>query len=637
MELRHYQKTACQIVWGDFKRGELSSLIVLPTGSGKSPVAAELCRGAVEDNKGRVIVLSHRKELLSQTSATIQRLAPRLRTGIYSAGLKRYAMEEDIIFAGIQSVYKKACDFGRRHLVIIDEVHLVQANAEGMYGRFLSDLAELNPRLRLCGLTATPYRLDIGDICGPEHLFKKISYEAKVKPLIAEGFLCPVISDTANEHVDTSKLHIRGGEFIESEMQELFMRGDNVALACREIVAKTLNRNSVIVFCAGVAHANRVVDMLEKISGHRCDIVTGESSDLERGNAISNFKAGRIKYLTNVDVLTTGFDAPNIDAIAILRASMSPCLIAQICGRGFRIHESKTDCLVMDFGENFSRFGHIDSDDYGKKAKVQSREESDLEAGAPSKVCPNCRNVVAANCRTCPHCEFQFPVNHESTSSKEQPLATPKKWRVIDVHLSRHRKAKSSGNDPDTLRVNYEVKPFSAEETLDEIESFECQSCGDITGTDSAEIMPVGHLHYARLDCNGCGKFLRWLPKPKGDGNLASQQIISAWVCLEHPSGQYAFRKAWAWWSKRSMANPYTEAKQLGCEPIEAAIDLWRRGAVIMPRNITTIQDGRWQRIIVEEFDNETPTTWQAPEVPQEPTGYDEWGQAIYEENSIPF
>ena len=85
------------------------------------------------------------------------------------------------------------------------------------------------------------------------------------------------------------------------------------------------------------------------------------------------------------------------------------------------------------------------------------------------------------------------------------------------------------------------------------------------------------------------------------------------------------------------MANPYTEAKQLGCEPIEAAIDLWRRGAVIMPRNITTIQDGRWQRIIVEEFDNETPTTWQAPEVPQEPTGYDEWGQAIYEENSIPF
>lgn len=562
-ELRHYQRASCDAVWECLKNKAGNPVVCLPTGSGKSLCIAELCRAAVQEYAGRVIVLQHRKELIQQNTEKIRALLPGLPVGIYSAGLNRSQINEDIIVAGIQSVHKRAHEFGRRHLVVIDEVHLVQKEGEGMYRTFLETLGEINLNLRLVGLTATPYRTGEGSICSPSGLFQKICYEAKLPALIEAGYLCPIRSDAAEASVDTSGLHIRAGEFITSEMEKLFDSGDHVAKACQEIVAKTCGRHSIMVFCAGVIHAQDVANYIEKLSGERVGVVTGDTSPLERSSALSDFKAQRLRWLINVSVLTTGFDAPCIDAIAVLRATASPGLFAQICGRGLRVDSSKQDCVVLDFGQNVARHGPLDSPEYGKKS-ARRQQGFDSSPGEPGKLCPGCGEKCAPSLKRC-ECGFLFPVNHEETADSKRILSAPVVYEVIGVHMNRHRKRGAGPDTPDTLRVTYKCEPL------------------------------------------------------EGKGNISTVEI-SEWVCLEHPNG-FAFRKALEWWKSRSKAPLWQEAD---CS-IDAAIDFWKRGAVAIPRTITAIQEGRFYRIVAAEID-EIPDEWEDPPEPQEAV-IDEWGQ----------
>ncbi len=147
--LRPYQSAAVSAFWS-FLRGQSGNpVIVLPTGAGKSLVIAQVCHDAVKRFNGKVIVLAHRKELLSQNADKIRRLAPDLDIGIYSAGLrKRDGLDADVCVAGIQSIFKKAYDLGQRHLVLIDEVHLVPRDGEGMYQHFLTELQSANEKVR---------------------------------------------------------------------------------------------------------------------------------------------------------------------------------------------------------------------------------------------------------------------------------------------------------------------------------------------------------------------------------------------------------------------------------------------------------------------------------------------------------
>jgi DNA repair protein RadD len=254
------------------------------------------------------------------------------------------------VCAGIQSVHSKAHEFGRRELILIDEVHLVGGNDDSMYGKFLADIRAINPRARMLGLTATPFRTGEGPICGRDKLFQRICYEAYTGDMIRQGWLCPITNKAADATVDTSGIKKRGSEFVSGDMAKAFDSGDKVSLACQEIVEKCHDRHSVLIFGAGVEHAEHVADTLRTLTGEQVGIVTGESMPLERMTALTDFKAGELRWLVNCDVLTTGFDAPCIDAIAILRATMSPGLFAQIVGRGLRKHESVSNCLILDFG-----------------------------------------------------------------------------------------------------------------------------------------------------------------------------------------------------------------------------------------------------------------------------------------------
>lgn len=501
------------------------------------------------------MVLAHRRELLEQNAGKIQSLLS-FPVGLHSAGLKRFSMDDDVVVAGIQSVFRKPEVFGRRHLCIIDEVHLVPRDGEGMYRQFLENLRDINPKLRLIGLTATPYRTGEGSVCSADGMFQKIVYNASLQRLIGEKFLCELTSTVALASVDTSGLHIRAGEFITSETEKLF-GGDNVGRACVEIVAKCAGRHSIIVFCSGVSHAKDVADRIEDLTGERVGLVTGESSDLERGSALADFKAQRLRWLVNVDVLTTGFDAPCVDAIAVLRATASPGLFAQICGRGLRTHPSKTNCLILDFGENIKRFGPLDSEEYGKKSA--RRAAGGVGENEPGKNCPGCNERVAPSTKVCP-CGFKFPANHEEEAARDEVLAKPQRFKVLEMSLARHVK-RGAPDAPNTLRVDYTCEPIEG-------------------------------------------------------GNL--QEKISEWVCLEHPPG-FARRKALEWWGRRCLVRPYPQGFQsdLGDTPeefcIDEAISLWKRGAVAETREIVAIREGKFFWRVLEAATDAKPTEWEEP------------------------
>jgi DNA repair protein RadD len=265
MKPREYQTAADEAVW-DYLRTSSDGhpLIVLPTGAGKSLVIAMLIQQAIEYG-GRVIVLAHRKELLEQNLEKIKLLCPGISSGIYSAGLRRYDTESDVICAGIQSVHRKALLFGRRELIIVDEAHLISDNEDSMFSRFIGDLVKVNPRARLVGLTATPYRTGEGLLSGPDRLFSKIVYEAFTGDLIGQGFLCPLTNQPTDKPVDVSGVAVRGGEFVARQMEAAFDQASIVDAACQEIAASCHDRRSVIVFCSGVDHAEHVAETLRGI------------------------------------------------------------------------------------------------------------------------------------------------------------------------------------------------------------------------------------------------------------------------------------------------------------------------------------------------------------------------------------
>jgi len=542
---RYYQQESNDAVW-DFLRNQSGSpLVVLPTGAGKSLVIAMLVEQARKFD-ARVIVLQHRKELIEQNAEKIQTLLPDIKVGLNSAGLRRHSFDDDVICAGIQSVYQKAHEFGRRELIIVDEAHLLSDKADSMYGKFLANIRVINPKARLTGLTATPFRTGEGPICGKNKLFQRICYEAQTGDLINQGFLCPITNKAATSEIDTSGIRKNKNEFVGAAVERAFDTDDNVQAACTEIVVKCQDRHSILIFASGVHHAESVADVLRGMTGETVGVVTGNTIPLERTAHLGNFRNGQLRWLVNCDVLTTGFDAPCIDAIAVLRATMSPGLFAQIVGRGLRKHESKTDCLVLDFGENIKRHGSLDDPEYGR-ASVSSRGDGDrqqAEKNGRGKECLNCGIDVAANARACPECGFAFPVKHDTQADEESALTgqpEPETWDVVSVNWVRHEKKKDP-DAPPTLRLIYECRPEGV------------------------------------------------------TGNMMVEQI-SEWICIEHEG--FAFRKAQLWWAERT--------NEEFPESVDAAIEALSQNVARHPSKITTQKDGHWKRIVSVEFTTEKP------------------------------
>lgn len=472
-ELRWYQREAVDAVFDYFGSGATGNpVIVIPTAGGKSLILAQLLKELLSQWCSlRVMMLTHVKELIAQNYEKLMAVWPQAPAGIYSAGLGKKNHRMQITYAGIGSVAQKPELFGKVDLIVIDECHLVNSKGTGQYISFINALKAVNPNLRVVGLTATPFRLGQGmltdDVWSEQEgkyvpsIFTDICYNLgdvhNFTRLIDEGFLCPLIPRNTDVQIDTTGLHVRGGEFVASEVEAVSNKDAITKAAIAETLQIASDRKHWLVFAAGVDHAHNIAAELNH-NGVSSVVVTGDMG-AERDENIRKFKSGAVRALVNVGVLTTGFDFPGIDLIIMLRPTTSPVLWVQALGRGVRIHPDKKNCLVLDFAGNTKRLGPIND-------PVTPKRKGASGGGiAPVKECPECGCMTHASARVCHgihpvhggDCGHIFPVETkivENASAHDlikiyRPVI---KWfNVRDVVYSVHKKVGST----ETMRVKY--------------------------------------------------------------------------------------------------------------------------------------------------------------------------------------
>ena len=355
--LRPYQQQAVDATLAHFRQSDASALLVLPTGAGKSLVIAELARLA----KRKILVVTHVQELVEQNAAKFAALGR--SPGVYSAGLKQRDTKPQVVFGSIQSVAANLDQFANEYsLLIVDEAHRISNNTGSQYQQLIGHLRDQNPGLKVLGLTATPYRLGYGWIYQRDYrgfvrseeprIFEHCIYDLPLRALVKQGYLTPPrMENPAIAHYDFSSLRPnRDGLFAEADLNELLSQCPRVTEAiCRQLVELSVQRQGVMVFAATVKHAKEILGYLPQAQSA---LVIADTDAAERKQVIQRFKSREPKFLVNVSVLTTGFDAPHVDLIALLRPTQSVSLFQQMVGRGLRLNEGKTECLVIDYANN---------------------------------------------------------------------------------------------------------------------------------------------------------------------------------------------------------------------------------------------------------------------------------------------
>lgn len=443
--------------------------MVLPTRTGKSLVQADLIRRIIEEHPYvRVACSTHSQELVQQNYDEIMSIWPECPAGIFSSGLKRKDKHAQILFCGIQSVYNKASTLGHIDIIIVDEAHSIGRKSDSMWGQFFADAKAINPNVQIMGLTATPYRLDSGNLV--PNTFNGIAYEYPVINAIKEGFLCELISAPVVTHLKTNGVQKRGGEFVAGALERA-VDHDPLTRACvEEIIKFGEDRRSWIIFAAGNNHAKHITEILIE-SGVNAKCVTEATSKEDRRQAVEDHKSGKLKCLVNNMIFTTGYNNKILDLIACMRPTQSEGLWVQLSARAMTpIYASgydlstvegrldaiangpKPNALLLDFGRNLDRHGPID------QIKGKDGDLSSGDGEAPLKQCPACFEPVYAAVRTCPACGFEFPANEIDLTTKASDAAVfstqivAQDYNVLSVQYKRH-----AGKDgkPDSMMVVY--------------------------------------------------------------------------------------------------------------------------------------------------------------------------------------
>lgn len=528
MELRKYQADCVDSVYKHFETKKTNPCVVIPTGGGKTPIIAKICSDFISWGM-RVVILAHNKELLVQSAEKLKHFIGNdydSKYSFYCAGLNEKIATKPITIASIQSIFRNALDFDPFDLIIVDEAHLIPPNGEGMYQTFINECRIVNPHIKILGLTATPYRLKSGNICGPENILNEICYEISVKQLINDGYLSKIINKISEDSkLDLESIKIKGGEFDQQELSETMENKNLIEITSKELIRRTINRKSVLIFCTSIIHAEATKNKIQELTeSTKCEFICGDTPSNERDDILKRFKNEEIKYLTNVNVLTTGFDATCIDCIVLLRPTMSAGLYYQMVGRGFRLHPGKKDCLVLDFSGNIARHGPIDQIDIkSKKDKNKNKNKIDTKL---QKKCKTCEAIIGIRETICPICESEQPIEIKNNlepdeksdiiSDSENNEIEVKNYHVISVSYSIYQKTLPNGDISESMKVTY---------------------------------------------CIGLYKY------------------FSEWICFNH-SG-YARKKAETWWINRSNVRPVPDS-------VRVAVDYALAGAIARTIAITT-------------------------------------------------
>lgn len=478
---REYQSYAEAGIWTYFEDKSGNPLVVMPTGTGKSVVIGLFMRNALmRYPHTRIIALTHVETLIEQNHAKLLEVWPGAPAGIYSAGLGRRDTMQQIIFAGIQSVYDKPGLFQWADLVLIDEAHLVSPRDETMYQAFFDAIKAINPRLKVVGFTATDWRLGMGKLAG-NGIFTDVAVDmatpASWNYFVDQGYLSPLHSKKTVLRLDDSGIGVAGGEYIMSQQQKAVDKETLTQQAVEEMIwwGEQEQRKCWMLFATGVDHCEHVAEML---NSYGVEAVAIHSKQKNAPKLIEAFKHGDYRAAVSMNKLTTGVDVPQIDLMGILRFTKSSALWVQMLGRGTRVaYASGFDlttmegrhaaiaagpkpagCRVCDFAHNTERLGPVNNPVVSSPKGPGKRKGQ----GAPVRVCPACAEYVHASKPACPACghKFGLVVRIDGTSSdaevmtrEAQPDPVVGLFKVERVTYHRHKRRNS--DKPPSLRVSY--------------------------------------------------------------------------------------------------------------------------------------------------------------------------------------
>jgi superfamily II DNA or RNA helicase len=342
-QLRAYQRDAVDAVIAARRAGTRRMLVCLPTGAGKTVIFAHLARLA----RRQVLVLAHREELLAQAKAKIEAaLGGGAVVGI-EQGQQRAPAEAKVVVCSIRSLHARRLEEVIRGrdlgLVIYDECHHAAAEDNR---RVLASLGVFEPSFdgTLLGFTATTSR---GDGLGLDSIFERIVYTRALRQMIEDGFLAPLRGYRIETSADLGALSGAGADFDEVELAAAVDIEDRNALVARSIQELARDRRT-LAFCVTVGHAQNLRRALGLL-GVPAGVVFGAMRPEARAQALADFREGRVRALSNVAVLTEGFDDPGVSCIAMARPTRSEGLYAQCVGRGTRLSPDKKDCIILDF------------------------------------------------------------------------------------------------------------------------------------------------------------------------------------------------------------------------------------------------------------------------------------------------
>lgn len=389
MKLRPYQQGAVDSIIEWVKKSFEPCLIDAATGAGKSHIIAAVAGWVNEHSGKKVLCLAPSKELVEQNHAKY--LATGNPASIYCASISK-SLVHDVVFGSPQSVKGALSKFGINYAaVIVDEAHGITPTVQAI----INHIRTQNPKTRVIGCTATPYRMGMGYIYQynekgepvPEDTtrnpyFNTLVCRITARELIEQNYLTLPVFEPTVIHYDAASLSVdKKGKFDAREIERVFEgQGRKTSAIVSDFVANSHDRVGVMVFAATIQHANEVMQSLDP---NNAQIITGATGKTQREKIISDFKKRRFKYLVNVAVLTTGFDASHVDHVVILRATESAGLLQQIIGRGLRLDPDKENCLVSDYAENIAR--HCPGGDvFDPRISVARPTESfDIECDCP--------------------------------------------------------------------------------------------------------------------------------------------------------------------------------------------------------------------------------------------------------------
>lgn len=394
MHLRDYQQALLSDALAAFRAGTQSVLIALGCGGGKTVIAAELAKHFALQGM-RVLFLAHRQELVQQAQRTFE--ADGVPAAYFSCGM-------------VQTVCRRTGRIPPPGLIIIDECH---HSAAGSYTKVF----EAFPQALRAGITATPERLDgkgLGEV------FQKILHGPSVEQLIKMQYLAPY-KYFAPQLVDTSQLHTRMGEFVQSEVIKL-MEADIYGDVIQHWL--TLGRGQqAICYCAGVSNSRRTAEQFTA-AGYPAAHVDGTTPQAERAHIIEAFRRGEIRVLCNVDIVGEGFDVPDCAVSILLRPTKSLSLYIQQAMRCMRFRPGKTAIILDHVGNaqrhNLPDFAH-DWSLEGKKKRGTDDEES-----VSIKQCPKCAYTHYA-ALFCPNCGYKYPVK------QAKPLIADENAQLVEL------------------------------------------------------------------------------------------------------------------------------------------------------------------------------------------------------------